>query len=56
MPFPNDIPGYDVDPGGDAAVYDEWAAIAADTDRRPPNIGNASRRVVGLPSKRSRRP
>ena len=37
MRFPDDIPGYDVDPGGDAAVYDEWAAIAGDPDQPPPD-------------------
>ena len=37
MPLPDDIPGYDVDPGGDAAVYDEWAAIAGDPAQPPPD-------------------
>ena len=35
MPLPDDIPGYDVDPGGDAAVYDEWAALAGEPAHPP---------------------
>ena len=37
MPLPDDITGYDVDPGGDAAVYDEWAAIAGDPNQPHPD-------------------
>jgi hypothetical protein len=36
MPNPDDDPAFDIDPDGDAAAYDEWAAVAGEPARPPP--------------------
>src|ERR1700733_12754638 len=33
----DDDPAFDIDPDGDAAAYDEWAALAGEPARPPPN-------------------
>ena len=33
---PDDDPAFDIDPDGDAAAYDEWAALAGEPARPPP--------------------
>ena len=32
----DDDPAFDIDPDGDAAAYDEWAAVAGEPARPPP--------------------
>ena len=34
---PDDDPAFDTDPDGDAAAYDEWAALAGEPARPPPD-------------------
>jgi hypothetical protein len=36
MSNPDDDPAFDIDPDGDAAAYDEWAAVAGEPARPPP--------------------
>ena len=36
MSNPDDDPAFDIDPDGDAAAYDEWAALAGEPARPPP--------------------
>jgi hypothetical protein len=33
----DDDPAFDIDPDGDAAAYDEWAALAGEPARPPPD-------------------
>src|SRR5580658_6243174 len=33
----DDDPAFDIDPDGDAAAYDEWAAVAGEPARPPPD-------------------
>jgi DNA helicase II / ATP-dependent DNA helicase PcrA len=33
----DDDPAFDIDPDGDAAAYDEWAALAGEPTRPPPD-------------------
>jgi hypothetical protein len=37
MSNPDDDPAFDIDPDGDAAAYDEWAALAGEPARAPPD-------------------
>ena len=37
MSNPDDDPAFDIDPDGDAAAYDEWAALAGEPARPPPD-------------------
>ena len=37
MSNPDDDPAFDIDPDGDAAAYDEWAAVAGEPARPPPD-------------------
>jgi hypothetical protein len=34
---PDDDPAFDIDSDGDAAAYDEWAALAGEPARPPPD-------------------
>ena len=34
MSNPDDDPAFDIDPDGDAAAYEEWAALAGEPARR----------------------
>jgi len=36
MSNPDDDPAFDINPDGDAAAYDEWAAVAGEPARPPP--------------------
>src|ERR1700677_4551838 len=37
MSNPDDDPAFDIDPDGDAAAYEEWAALAGEPTRLPPD-------------------
>src|SRR3984885_9221504 len=37
MSNPDDDPAFDIDPDGDAAAYDEWAALASEPARATPH-------------------
>ena len=55
MSNPDDDPAFDIDPDGDAAAYDEWAAVAGDRLGRRLSIRNAISPMVALLSTRSHR-
>ena len=55
MSNPDDDPAFDIDPDGDAAAYDEWAAVAGEPLGRRLIIRNTISPIVPLLSTRSPR-
>ena len=55
MSNPDDDPAFDIDPDGDAAAYDEWAALAGERLGCRLIIRNAISPIMKLRSTRSPR-
>ena len=55
MSNPDDDPAFDIDPDGGAATYDEWAAVAGEPARPPPEHPQRDFAMVVLLSTRSHR-